>query len=533
MRSSAARLVRSLVLVAVLGLLGTGATLLITGRAAVVVTHGVSMNPVYYEGDLVIVARTDSYRVGDIAAYHDRAHDLVALHRIIAGNAAGFTFKGDNNQSVDLAQPAGADLIGRAVVDVPGAGRWLGRLTSAPALGATALALTAGGGTATSVHHRRRRMRRSTVPRHAARPARSLPRLRAASPSLRAPAAAAAVTTLLGVALGAVAWSGPAATAVTTVGASSQSMTFSYSASVPRSPAYDGTTARSPDPVFRKLAQTVDVHLDYRGGPGTIAVTGELLAPSGWRASLPLAAEAAFATTAYAGDVRLDLAALDARAQAAATATGVPVSQLSFRVVADVGSTDGSVFRPGLTLSLTPLQLALPGGPASLTSSASTPTTTSTTMPRRLTLLGHAVSVVTARTAALVLLLLGLLGSIVTGVLLLTTRRSGTSEGAGIRQRYAAILVAVHPVASAPGRPVVDVTSFATLARLAQRYGLLVLHWSRSGVETFLVQDENTTYRYRTGDSRPDAPPRSAVVAAASTSTCSAPAAPAAPVTAA
>jgi hypothetical protein len=51
------------------------------------------------------------------------------------------------------------------------------------------------------------------------------------------------------------------------------------------------------------------------------------------------------------------------------------------------------------------------------------------------------------------------------------------------------------------GRPVVDVTDFATLARLADRYGLLVLHWSRSGVETFVVQDEGTTFRYRTGDS--------------------------------
>ena len=49
------------------------------------------------------------------------------------------------------------------------------------------------------------------------------------------------------------------------------------------------------------------------------------------------------------------------------------------------------------------------------------------------------------------------------------------------------------------GRPVIDVTSFATLAKLAKRYGLLVLHWARSDVETFIVQDEGTTYRYRTG----------------------------------
>ena len=49
------------------------------------------------------------------------------------------------------------------------------------------------------------------------------------------------------------------------------------------------------------------------------------------------------------------------------------------------------------------------------------------------------------------------------------------------------------------GRPVVDVIEFATLARRAERYGLLVLHRRRSGVETFIVQDESTTYGYRTG----------------------------------
>jgi hypothetical protein len=26
-----------------------------------------------------------------------------------------------------------------------------------------------------------------------------------------------------------------------------------------------------------------------------------------------------------------------------------------------------------------------------------------------------------------------------------------------------------------------------------------VLHWSRSDIETFIVRDEGTTYRYRTG----------------------------------
>jgi hypothetical protein len=56
------------------------------------------------------------------------------------------------------------------------------------------------------------------------------------------------------------------------------------------------------------------------------------------------------------------------------------------------------------------------------------------------------------------------------------------------------------------GRPVVDVVDFSTLAKLAQRYGLLVMHWSRSNVETFVVQDEGTTYRYRAGTGSSETP---------------------------
>ena len=72
-----------------------------------------------------------------------------------------------------------------------------------------------------------------------------------------------------------------------------------------------------------------------------------------------------------------------------------------------------------------------------------------------------------------------------------------------IRRRYSSMLVPVRPVTTAPGSPVIDVATFAALVRLAERYGLLVLHWTRSGIETFIVQDEGNTYRYRTGAQDP------------------------------
>ncbi|MDQ4055636.1 MAG: DUF5305 domain-containing protein [Actinomycetota bacterium] len=81
----------------------------------------------------------------------------------------------------------------------------------------------------------------------------------------------------------------------------------------------------------------------------------------------------------------------------------------------------------------------------------------------------------------------------------LVAGRSPRNETAAIKRRYAAILLHVEPATSPPGRPVVDVTDFHALARLAERYGLLVMHWTRSDVETFIVHDDGITYRYRTG----------------------------------
>jgi hypothetical protein len=132
-----------------------------------------------------------------------------------------------------------------------------------------------------------------------------------------------------------------------------------------------------------------------------------------------------------------------------------------------------------------------------LTVKDKTPVPTTAQAPRSLRLLGRELPVRTARAVSAGLLVAGALG----GLLLAVIARLliPASEGAGIRRRYAQLLVRVQPMPTPPGRPVVDVTDFATLAKLADRYGLLVMHWSRSDVETFVVQDEGTTYRYRTG----------------------------------
>jgi signal peptidase I len=485
----------SLAGVVVAGLLSVGVAVALLGPLRLVVTHGVSMNPVYHQGDLVVVAAADSYAAGDIVAYHDRVHRLVVLHRIIGGGPAGYGFKGDNNQSVDAVHPRQADLIGRAVLHLPKAGAWLDRVADPVPLGVAAFLLLAAGGTATRARRAKRSRRRGTVARHARLGTRSAAR-GLVLPHLVTVAAAAAGVAVFGAALGLLAFIGPTTTTTTEKSPTGRQVTFSYSATVARSPAYDSTTVSSPDPVFRTLARRVQVAFAYRGALGSVAVDAELSTPSGWHSVLPLASRVTYRGDHYTGRVLLDLPALERRAQQAAQVIAAPADSLTVTVRPRFRSTGAVVFAPELPLTLTTLQLALVP-PATLTVKDPATVLTTTVVARHLGLLSHQIRVSTARTVALVLLAGGLLA--IAAITVVGQMSAATSEGAAIRRRYTALLVPIHPMSTPPGRPVVEVTDFATLAKLAERYCLLVLHWSRSGVETFVVYDEGTTFRYRSG----------------------------------
>lgn len=465
------------------------------GGTSYVITHGISMEPGFHTGDLAIVREADMYRVGDVVAYKSEQMNTVVMHRIIAFDGDRYLFKGDNNSFIDVDHPAAADFLGRLAVRIPEGGTWLQRLGSPFGLAVVAFTLLAGGGAATTRHQRKRR--RASMSRHISTRPSTHQGLGGLPPSLRIPAAIGTVLAALGVGLGGLAWSGPLDETATSQVKSGTRTDFSYTAAVGQSAAYDGTTAQSPDPVFRKLANTVDVGFSYHGEPGTVTVTAELSTPGGWHSTVPLTGPAAFEGNEYEATVRLDLATFEAKAQAASAVTGLPSGPISIGLAPAVKTTSGADFRPELKLNLTPLQLTLAGGPGALSVTDSATQEHTAMAPRMVGINGLAVTAAVARVISAVFLLAALATGII--ILIFARRTTPGDEAAAIRRRYAALLVRVHPMPAPPGRPVIDVTTFPTLAKLAERYGLLVLHWSRSGVETFVVQDENITYRYRAG----------------------------------
>jgi hypothetical protein len=163
-------------------------------------------------------------------------------------------------------------------------------------------------------------------------------------------------------------------------------------------------------------------------------------------------------------------------------------------ITASVESPGRAPFTPTLRLALSPLQLTLVGGPQALTVIQPATVTTPAHSSRIWAPLQR-VGSQNLRLLAAITIGFALLGAI--PLLLIARGARPDTEAEGIRRRYQHLLVSVEPVPTPIGRPLIDVTDFATLVKLADRHGLLILHWHRSGVDTFVVQDESTTYRFR------------------------------------
>ena len=115
-------------------------------------------------------------------------------------------------------------------------------------------------------------------------------------------------------------------------------------------------------------------------------------------------------------------------------------------------------------------------------------------MPNTFSLAGHTLSY-----SAIAWLALG--GLLVTGALsallaVLLRRNQAFDEAARIRARYAHLLVPIL-IGEDLGWPPVDVTSFKALVRLAESAGQLILHHQADAVDTYLVNDNGTVYRYQ------------------------------------
>jgi signal peptidase len=118
------------------------------GWLSLTIVSGTSMQPTYHTGDMVIGWRTSDYQPDDIVVYTIPAGEVgegyQIIHRLRSANSDGrWNVRGDNRSAVDPWHPRDRDIVGEAVIVIPGAGNGLKFLPVVLALVAGAL-VTAG-----------------------------------------------------------------------------------------------------------------------------------------------------------------------------------------------------------------------------------------------------------------------------------------------------------------------------------------------------------------------------------------------------
>ncbi len=101
------------------------------GGTSLIVVSGVSMEPTYHDGDVLIVHDMHA-EPGDVIAFRVPGREGQIVHRVVERRSDGrLLVQGDNRETPDLPLPSDADVIGVAVVQIP-FGKQLLRLATDP-----------------------------------------------------------------------------------------------------------------------------------------------------------------------------------------------------------------------------------------------------------------------------------------------------------------------------------------------------------------------------------------------------------------
>lgn len=481
----------------------------IGGQASYVTIRGVSMEPVMKKGDLVILKKKDSYKVGDIAAYRSKDVRQVVLHRIVGRDGERLIMQGDNTDAPDRERPLESELVGAKWVQLDGMGTWLNRAKE-PKYSAllAGLAVLLAGGTAGAAHSRRRRRPRTTTP--------PLPRRSRPSPVSPPLAAALACCGLLGaiaILLALVSFARSPDKEVQVPNLWQEKGLFSYEANVKPSVAYPSGRVQTGQPVFLKLVDSLDVSFDYEASSNEdLSLTGDakliaLVKGDGgqWVRSFTIAEESVVDGQAHLSG-EFDLAYVHSLMTKLRELTGVPID--SFELVLEprieangtVGERElSSDFAPTYLLRLDDNQL-IPqtmGASGPLTDNVPLRTQTNAGVRSEADNLDLKVAKPTisqARVAALVLLALAATIAILVGLRL--KLRSELDEPGEIERRFGDLLVPVTSVKAGWTEPI-EVESIESLVHLAERYDRAILHLVDGDVvHHYLVEEEGSVYRY-------------------------------------
>jgi signal peptidase I len=467
----------------------------IGGRASYVLVNGISMEPNYHTGDLVIVHKVETYQVGDVVTYRDAILGEYIIHRIIDIKQDKYVFKGDNNSWIDVYRPTQEEIVGKQWIYIPKLGKifeWI----RVPLHLALIIVLLGGVFMKSMIKSEKQgNQNRSSE---------------GFGGMLEGGLYLFGICTLIFLGLAVFAFIRPSTRPADMIKYQQESH-FSYSAT--GTPIlYDSNMVQSGEPIFPKLACFLNVDFTYSAsGDQLQGVSGahQLVArvmdeQSGWQRTIPINQSTAFSGNMFTSASTVDLCEVIALVNTLEQETGLRANSYTLEIIPQVkmtanvaGTQITDSFDPKLVFRFDEVHffLTTPKGqddPLNFYQQSSTQNLN--VVASTISILGLKPTVSKVRMIALFGLAVSLTGVILLGLKAFATAQQSQEEW--IQLKYSSLLVNVYERDIQPTASLIDVTTIDELAKLADRLNTVILHMTLNFLHCYLVQGNGVAYRF-------------------------------------
>ena len=470
------------------------------------------MEPLFHQGDLVVIRHSDQVNVGDIFSYRYPKLGQV-IHRVVGKEGEHYIFKGDNNDWLDGYKPVAGDLVGKAIFHFNGAGKWVLWLRN-PFRFAGMTAILAGlvvfGAVIDSSPQKGRKMKIKQFFAGI-----QIPQLPTFIAKERGGYLFAfSLLLFASIALGIYAFLTPLTKTVEDNIDFVNSAEFSYTTiSSPR--VYNKGLVTSGDPVFTDLNCVIKLGMNYSvQSSEPVDISGSYKArvivsePTGWNRTITLTDDVPFQDSSFDMSTYLNVCAVQKMIQAVNELAGLNQPFYSVSVITDIDASGfigarpyKETLAPSLDFSFNNNELYLnqgdPERPNPLHWEQPGIVPGEKEIINQLSIFGLRIPVPSARIMALVGAIIAVIGLLLLTIpVYLNTKKD---ELAAIHTKYALQLVKVNSSQTESrmiSTPIIDVTSMDDLARLAQSSDQFIFEEVEGDKHYFLVFLETYTYRY-------------------------------------
>jgi signal peptidase len=478
------------------------------GQAAYVIISGSSMEPDFKVGDLVIARKGSYYEIDQRVVYEHPKVGYV-FHRIVDQKQNHFTLKGDNNDWLDSFQPTNTDIVGRYWFVIPGGGNLVRKLREPVYFVSFTLIILVIIAPIflfqkDNTDDNRNRKRSLTMAKQ-----KPLPEGDSRQEQLLLLGFLAAAALILGI----VSFTRPLTKLISDDVIYQHQGVYSYSAP-DYVGIYDSAIIETGDPVYLRLNCIVDMKFGYQFSAqrmtelegkaieGNYKIYARVSDADGWNRTFLLVPETDFSGTKVDTWMLLDICQIqhliDEKEQKTETEnrlyhlTIYPIISVS-GIVNDIPIED--TYRPEIAFQIGSNMMSLPNGVESLALDQEGSLAHQREVLNFLLVFGRELDIETARWIAGIILGLSIIASVFPArSLYLAWIKSDVSR---IDVQYHTILVDVK-VGTLPSRGIskIEVATIQELAKLAERYGAMILHEAGDKFHRYSVQYEQSLFQY-------------------------------------